>query len=71
MPNFVLYMGQQFMLSISGIARWGAAMWPPVETEYKGSKMEISGGEVWFFAFNKSSTMEPIERKCNELLWFV
>jgi len=45
MPSFVLYMEQQVMLSISGIARWGA-MWQPLATQYKGSKMEISSGKV-------------------------
>ena len=46
MPNFVLHMGQQVMLSISGIARWGVVMWPLLVTEYKGSKMKISGGKI-------------------------
>jgi len=45
MSSLVLHMGQQVMLSISGIARWGA-MCPPLETEYKGNKMEISSGKV-------------------------
>jgi len=46
MLDFVLHMGQQVMLSIGGIARWGAPMWPPLATEYNGSKMEISGGKI-------------------------
>jgi hypothetical protein len=43
----VLHKGKKAMLSINGVARWGA-MWPALATEYKGRKMEISSGKVRF-----------------------